>query len=197
MKPRDLEFLFEISAMRNMERGWKHQLGMDCANDVEHTFRVMFIALLLARMEGGVDENKVLKMALMHDIDESRTGDAEYVQKRYVSADSERVLKDMFDNTSFDDLRTGVAQEYHARETLEAKIVKDADNIDIDLELRELEDRGSLLPRKWKETTRRLVREEKLYTDSAKKLWDAIWEADPTDWHRKANKWIHMPEAGK
>jgi len=62
--------------------------------------------------------------------------------------------------------------------------------------LRELEERGSRLPRKWR-GNRKLVRHEKLYTNAARELWDALDSVDVADWHLAANKWLKMPQAGK
>lgn len=196
MNRRDIEFLFEIGSMRNVPRGWQQHVGIPCANNLEHSFRVVFLALILARMEGLKNEEKIIKMALVHDLAETRTTDLSYVQKVYVSADEEAAARDLFDNTSLVDLNKDVLAEYERRETIEAKIVKDADNLDIDLEQKELEERGSLLPKKWKKF-RRLIRDEKLYTESAKKLWDHLQKADVADWHMLANKWKKIPSAGK
>ncbi|MBI4993070.1 MAG: hypothetical protein HZC26_02960 [Candidatus Magasanikbacteria bacterium] len=79
---------------------------------------------------------------------------------------------------------------------MEAKIVKDADNLDVDVELREMAERGSKLPEKWQKF-RRFVRDEKLYTASAKKLLDEIQDSDPADWHLSNNKWLKIPNAGR
>ena len=136
-----------------------------------------------------------MKMALVHDLAESRTGDQGYQQAMYVQTDEERALHDMVMETSVVDFET-VADEYAKRDSLEAQVVKDADNLDIDLELRELEERGSQLPEKWK-SLRIIVRNEKLYTQAAKDLWDSLQEVDVADWHITANKWLTMPEAGK
>jgi len=193
---RDLEFLYELGSLRNIQRGWRQHLGVDCANDLEHTLRVIWLALIIARMEGVKNEDKIMKMALVHDIAETRVSDHGYVQKVYVEANEEMAALDLFKGTSFDDLHTDVLKEYKARKTIEAKIVKDADNLDIDLELKELEERGSLLPKKWAKF-RKLIRQEKLYTDSAKKLWDAIQKSDVDSWHQTSNKWVIIPEAGK
>lgn len=133
-------------------------------------------------------------MALMHDLAESRTTDLSYVQKMYCVPDEDKAATHMTDGSSFEDF-VDVFREYEKRECLEAKIVKDADNMDIDFELREMEERGSALPKKWKKF-RELIREEKLYTDSAKEMWDALQDADPADWHIAANKWVHDPTAG-
>jgi putative hydrolases of HD superfamily len=192
---RDLDFLYEIGSLRHVPRGWRQHLGFDIASDLEHTFRLIWIALMISRMEKSGDENKIIKMALVHDIAETRTSDHSYVQKVYVKSDEERAADDMFKDTSVNDYRQ-ILHEYEERTSIESKIVKDADNLDVDLELRELAEQGSKLPDKWA-TNRQLVRNEKLYTESAKKLWDQIQESDPSSWHMKSNKWIVDPTAGK
>jgi putative hydrolase of HD superfamily len=196
MKKRDLEFLFEIGTLRNQDRAWKQQLGMDVASDPEHCFRVAFLAMLLAEAEGVDSGEKILKMALVHDLAETRTGDFNYTQKVYVEADEARAAHDLFAGTAFAKLFTAELEEYERRESIEAKIVKDADNLDVDLELKELEERGSQLPKKWR-ATRKIVRDKKLYTASAKKFWDLVQRADVSSWHLKSNKWYKIPSAGK
>jgi putative hydrolase of HD superfamily len=192
----DINFLFELGTMRNVPRAWRQHFGLDCASVHEHTYRVVWLALMLARMEKNVDENKIIKMAMVHDISEIRTSDLGYIQKVYTKANDDQAAHDSLADTIFADFYTDIFQEYEKRESLEAKIVKDADNLDIDLELKELEERGSLLPAKLQDF-RKLVRNEKLYTESAKKVWDEIQSTDVSDWHLKANKWIKMPETGR
>jgi putative hydrolase of HD superfamily len=193
---RDIEFLYEIGSLRNLQRGWRQHLGVDCANVLEHTIRVIWLSLILARMEKVKNEEKILKMCLIHDIEETRTTDLSYIQKVYVNPDDNRAAKDLFNQTSLNDFYKDVFKEYNKRESIEAKIVKDADNLDIDIELKELEEKGSQLPKKWG-NFRRKVRNEKLYTKSAKKLWDAIQKSDVSSWHLVANKWLKILEAGK
>lgn len=192
---RDIELLFEVGSLRNMQRGWRQHLATDCANDLEHTMRVVWIALMLAKYEDQpVNEEKLMKMALVHDITETRTADHSYVQKVYVEEKEEMALTDIFEGTTRQDLQD-IAGEYKRRECIEAKLVKDADNLDIDIELKELAERGHTLVEEW-QGFRRKVRDEKLYTQSAKKLWDELQYAKPSDWHMKANKWLHIPKAG-
>ncbi|HEY9584171.1 MAG TPA: HD domain-containing protein [Candidatus Paceibacterota bacterium] len=196
MNKRDLEFLYEIGTLRNMDRAWKTIMATDVASDPEHTFRVIFLALLIARSEGVKNEEKIIKMALVHDIAEVRTNDHHYLHSVYVKADEHKASYDTFFGTSLADLNSKVLSEYEERKTIESKIVKDADNLDIDLELKEMDERGLKLPAKFVKF-RKLVRDKKLYTKSAKKLWDMIQKSDPADWHLKANKWVKLPKAGK
>jgi len=193
---RNIDFMYEIGSLRHVPRGWRQHLGFDVASDLEHTFRLIWLALLISRMEKQGDENLIIKMALVHDVPETRTSDHSYVQKVYVTADEERAANDMFKDTAFADLRVILAK-YESRDSIEAKIVKDADNLDVDLELKEIEELGSQLPKKWEKLNRRMVRDEKLYTESAKKIWDEIQQSDPSNWHRNINKWITDPTAGK
>lgn len=144
---RNIDFLYEIGSLRNVPRGWRQHLGFDVASDLEHTIRLIWLALLISRMEKQGDENLIIKMALVHDIAETRTSDLSYVQKVYVKADEERAADDMFKDTIFGDLRE-VIKQYEKRDSIEAKIVKDADNLDVDLELKEIEELGSKLPNK-------------------------------------------------
>jgi putative hydrolases of HD superfamily len=191
----DINFLFEIGSLRNVQRGWRQHLGMDCANVLDHTIRVIWLALIISRMEGTGDENKIIRMALVHDLSETRISDLSYIQKVYLKPDDKLAAKDSLSGTSLSDFYDEDFLEYEERKNIEAKIVKDADNLEVDLELKELAERGSKLPKKWKDL-RRLVREEKLYTESAKKMWDEIQTADVADWHLKSNKWIKIPESG-
>lgn len=192
---RDLEFLFEIGSLRNVQRLWRQHFGMDVANDLEHTIRVVWLALIIARMEKIVDEEKVLKMALIHDIAETRTSDHAHVHKSYVRSDERRAAHDIFSGTTVQDFEK-LLNEYRSRESHEAKIVKDADNLDVDFELRELAEKGSKLPEKWI-PGRRTIRDKKLYTKSAKKTWDLLQKSDSASWHISANKWLQSPRAGR
>ncbi len=176
----DIEFLFELGSLRNTQRSWRQFFGVDCANDLEHSMRVAFIALLLARRRGEGDEGLILTMALLHDLAESRTGDMNFLHKRYVKTDEHAAISDTFAGTSLADL-LDVVDQYKQRTSIEAKLVKDADILDVDVELRELEERGSGIPAKWRDD-RRKIRESELFTDEAKTLGAMIVEADPSTW---------------
>jgi len=195
MKNRDLDFLFEMGSMRNIPRAWVQHLGVPVASNLEHMMRVIFLALLIARREGKGDENTIIRMALVHDLAETRTADLAYVHKVYTDTYDARAAHDLFAGTTFTDF-DAAHDTYEKRDSIEAKIVKDADNLDIDLELKEFEEQGHKLPGKWK-AMRKFVRDKKLYTKTAKKLWDELQKADVSQWHMEANKWKKIPTAGR
>lgn len=179
---RDIEFLFELGSMRNVQRAWRQQFGVNVANNNEHAFRVAFIALILARAEGVKDEEKIMKMALVHDLEESRTADHSRFHKPYVNINKEKASKGIFKDTSLYNLYEDVIKEYEKRESIESQIVKDADRLDIDFELKELEERGHKIPDKWFES-RKSTQHKALYTDSAKELLDLLKDVDVSDWY--------------
>lgn len=178
---KDVDLLFELGCLRYVDRTWRQFLGGDMANVAEHSFRVMWIALLIAEQEKKGDVGTILQMALVHDATESRTGDVQYLSRQYTKRDETLAAADMFGRTSLKKYEE-IWKQYEKRDTIEAKIVKDADNIDVELELREQQHRGHDLKKIWKTRRRQGVRSI-LFTKTAKKLWDLIEKTNPHDWH--------------
>lgn len=187
---RDVEFLFEMGSVRFMERMWRRFLHDDFANQAEHHFRVFWIAMIIAAHEKGADTGRIAKLALVHDIAENRTGDVDYLARQYCERKSELAISDMLAGTAIEEEFHALFQEYEARETLEAKIVKDADNLDVDFELKEQAAKGSQLYNV-KHNMRDQVAQTKLYTKTAKKMYDALQTANPHDWHYNARNRIN------
>jgi putative hydrolases of HD superfamily len=184
MKNRDLELLFELGAIRYIQRTWRHFLGPDFANLAEHSMRVAWTALMIAKNEGVTNTDKILKMALVHDIPESRTGDVNYLQRQYTKRDEELAIRDMFKDTSFGEEFVDLWNEYEARSSIEGKIVKDADNLDVDFEIIEQKSKGYKIE-EWLKI-REHTHNTKLYTDTAKQIWKGMQSADPHAWHLNA-----------
>lgn len=190
---RDTELLYEIGCFRHVQRTWKRFHNPDVANASEHTFRVMWTALLLAKHEramGGVakklSEEKILKIAMAHDLAESRTGDVDYISRQYTTRDEEKGAHDMFSGTVFAKEVLPLLAEYEKRESLEAKIVKDADTLDVELELMEEQSRGNELGGKLLELRKDSVY-GKLFTESARRFWHKIRDTHPHSWHMNAS----------
>jgi len=184
MAKRDLEFLYEIGFLRFVDRSWKQFLGPNVANVNEHILRVVWIALYIARSEKVKSEEKILKLALVHDIGESRTGDTNPVTRQYNSQDDKKAVADITEQTVFESDFLKLYEEYKKRQTIEAKIVKDADNLDVDLEIMEQEASGYKRPKLWNKY--RDVAGKHLYTKSARDLYLQIKKSDPHDWHLNA-----------
>ncbi len=179
---RDLEFLFEIGTLRRLKRVWTQFLNPDAANNAEHLFRVAWIALTIAKKEKVNDHEKILKLALVHDIPETRTGDLHYLSRQYATRNEFLAMEDIFEETVHKDEMMELFKEYEERKSIESKIVKDADNIDCELELAEMKDTGYSLGKIWSKSRKEHLY-PKLYTKTAKELYNAIAVANPHDWH--------------
>ena len=182
---RDIEFLYEIGTLRFIDRSWKHLLSADVQNLSEHHLRTLWIALVLAKHEGLRDTEKIMKLAIVHDLSESRTGDVDFVQREYVKRNEKLGISEVFRGTVFGGEYVSLWNEYSEQRTPEARVVKDADNLDVDFEIAELLSKGLKVPERWLEV-RRFAAKSKLNTKSAKALWKALQKSNPHDWHVNA-----------
>lgn len=184
----DINLLFEMGNIRLIDRMWRRFQGTHFANLAEHHFRTFWIAMVIAAHENKADTGKIAKMVLIHDLAESRTGDVDMLSRQYVERHEEMAMQDMLEGSALKDEFYALWEEYEKRESLEAKIAKDADNLDVDFELAEqaVQGNGSLRDRKLE--MRDFVAKEKLYTDTAKKLYDQLKEADPHAWWHQSER---------
>lgn len=197
MAKRDIEFLFEIGSLRNVPRAWQQVLTGKVQNISEHLFRTTMIGWIIAVSE-KVDVSKVVKMCLIHDIAESRTGDIAPIHRSYVTRHEELAETHIFQDTVFEKEMSVLFKEYNERKSLEAKIVKDADNLDVDLELKELARIGDSVAIEYQKNHRPIIKVTKLYTKTAKRMWEEIRKADPNDWHKVlTSNWLKSKKGAK
>lgn len=181
---RDIDFLFEMGNIRFIERQWKRFLRDDFANLAEHHFRMFWIAMIIAAHEKNVDTGKIAKMVLIHDIAESRVGDVDYLARQYVVRNEKLAIEDMLSETSIEKEFYELWKEYEDRTSIEAKIVKDADNLDVDFELNEQAARGSRLKELW-EDNRSNVAKNHMFTETGKAIAEQLATTDPHRWHNE------------
>jgi 5'-deoxynucleotidase YfbR-like HD superfamily hydrolase len=175
-----INFLYEMGSIRHIQRTWTRFAGAEFANLAEHHFHVFWIAMIIAAHEKNVDSGKIAKMVMVHDISESRTGDVDYLSRQYVIRNEELGIQDMLHDTKIEQEFTQLWHEYEKRESLEAKIVKDADTLNVDFELMEQATRGNNLRERW---SHRSKVAESLYTQTAKQLYAQLMDSDPHAWH--------------
>lgn len=169
------DFLFEIGTLRNMQR--MHCQTLPQANDTiaSHSFEVAIIGMVLAKME-NVDENKVLKMCLFHDIAEARTGDANFIHSHYVKSDEKKAIEDQYSETPIEKDVIEILDEYEEKKSKESIVAKDADLINQTiLQCNYLKDSKDLA--RWNRHSMKLLK-----TKSAKKLAKVIINKSPFDW---------------
>jgi putative hydrolase of HD superfamily len=181
-------FLFEVGMLKRTPRTGLQFLGSGEESVAEHVFRVVFIGYTLARLEPGVDEKKVIKMCFLHDLPETRTGDLNYVNKKYVTADEDKAICDLAETIPFGaDIQT-VIEEFNQCETKEAMLANDADQLELILMLKEYKDLGNRYADEWISYAVKRLRTEK-----AQQLAAAIRDTDSTSWWftDKSDWWIN------
>lgn len=188
----DVDMLYELGELRNIVRYFQYSQG--ASSVAEHTLRVCYIATILAKREGA-DVFKTLQIALFHDAAEVRTGDAHVWQKPYVTLHTERAVRDMFEPTTLADV-IPLIMEYEERGSLEAKIVKDADVIECEMEMRELKEMGSKFHSFFEEHGDTQYIYDKLRTESGRALYKTVCERRPLDRCLVANNSIKNGKHG-
>lgn len=189
-----ISFFYEIGNLRKVVR--THQqtlLSQDLTDNIaSHSFRTTFIGYFLAK-ELNADADKVLKMCLLHDIEETRAGDQNWVHKRYIKVYEEEIRKEQLEEVPNSKELLEVSKEYQERKTLEAKIAKDADLLDQIFLLKEYELQGNKEATDWlkgshkEKACQESQQEKQMFTKLAKQIakeakkqkpslwWDNLW----------------------
>lgn len=165
-------FLHLVTNLKRTKRtGWLDR-GLDPAEAesiADHSYRVALLAWLIASLDGDgprVDPNRVLLVALAHDLPEALAGDlppydAEilpgeaghperhaFLNRRQTRSADRQAAKRAAEAAALDELLAGLPadlaaqlrgawEEYEARETPEAKLVRQADKLETYLQSRE------------------------------------------------------------
>ena len=172
------EFLFETMLLKRVRRTGYQFLGPGKESVAEHTFGVMCIAWTLARLAPEADEGRLLAMCLIHDLPEARMGDLNHVQKKYVTANEKMAVAHMTRGLPFGPDIQVLLDEFNARESVEAQLAHDADQLAFLLDLKSLSDMGYAAPDKWAGHVKTRLQTDagiKLSESIAKTEWDSWW----------------------
>lgn len=145
---RIVEFLFEVGSLRRMPRIHLKNLGKTEDSVADHSFRVAIIGYILAHLE-GVNADRVFKMCMFHDIPESRTGDRNWVHKKFVKVNLPQAIKAQLKDLPIEKEISGILKEYSAKKTKESVIAKDADTLEQIFQLKEYADQGNKEAERW------------------------------------------------
>ncbi len=144
----------DILRLKRLRRSGYLFYGLpDAEHIADHVFSVAWWAMVLAdrlRMEGyGVDVEKVVRMALIHEIGEARLGDLHYearellgegVVQRAEEGALRRVLHPL--DPGLRDRYTALWKEFEEGKSLEARVVRLADRLDLLLQSLQYESQG-------------------------------------------------------
>lgn len=183
-----VNLLFEAGMLKRTPRTGLQFLGTGSESVAEHTFRVTFIGYVLAQIEKDVDEAKLIKMCLLHDLHEARTGDLNYMNKKYVKIDEKKAINDLTKTLPFGEDISNSVEEFNSGKTKEALLANDADQLDLILMLKEIKDLGNEYADEWIRFALK-----RLKTGTAKELAKKILDTDSTHWwfEDKSDWWVN------
>ncbi len=174
------DLLFEVGMLKRTPRTGYRFLGTGEESVAEHLFSAAFIGYVLAQLEKNVDAFKVIKMCLFHDIPEARTGDQNYVYKKYVQVDEKRAVEDLAAGLPFAEEIKGLIAEFNDQKTQEALLSHDADQLELLLRLKEHKDLGNRYADEWLRNSAK-----RLQTEVGRRLAEAILQTDFSTWWLK------------
>ncbi|GAA0616980.1 HD domain-containing protein [Streptomyces crystallinus] len=177
-------FLYEAGTLKQARRtGWWMAGVRDPESVAEHSWRTSLIATIIAKLEGA-DPARAAFLAAWHDTQETRTGDVNYLGKKYwagadpraVTADQTAGMPDVLASAVRD-----LVDEYEAKESPEAVCARDADKLECMLQGIEYRAQGYEHAQRWIDNSR-----ARLVTDTANRLADELLRQNSLDWLRTA-----------
>nr|BEK69363.1 HD domain-containing protein [Kitasatospora purpeofusca] len=177
-------FLFEAGTLKHTKRtGWWMAGVRDPESVAEHSWRTSLLASIIARLEGA-DPARAAFLATWHDVAETRTGDVNYVGKKYAtSADPQAVTADQvagMPEVLASTVRDLIA-EHEGKESPEAICARDAAKLECLIQGVEYLAQGYANAQRWIDNSY-----GRLIAKTAKDLADAVLAADSLDWLRRA-----------
>lgn len=177
-----VDLLFELGRLKRLPRtGWS-DVGVKYPESVaDHSYRAAAMAYFLAK-ETGADRNRCAVLALFHDVIETRIGDLSKTNKMYLNktAVERKALADWRrDYRQMGDVAALLA-EFSAQKTLEAKTARDAEIVELVVQLKEYEPQISA------EAFKRFARNTKklLRTKEGRALYNRVLRSDTNWWKR-------------
>jgi putative hydrolases of HD superfamily len=181
-------FLFEAGMLSKTPRSGYQFLGSGKESVAEHVLRTIFVGYALCKMDTALDEFRVLKMCTLHDLPEARTGDMNYVNKKYVAVDEEKAVRELTEHLFFGNDIKEFIDEFNGKETKESLTARDADQIAFILQLKEYGDLGNKYAEEWISYAL-----QRLTTEAGKELAGKIIQTDSSSWwfKEKSDWWVN------
>lgn len=175
------DFIFETGILAAFKRSGFDFLGSSSQNIASHSFRTSIIGYMLASFTEGADVAKTVFLCLFHDIPETRTGDINYFQKKYVKKDEGKAIEDICGGLGKLAHIGDYINEFNEKKSKESIIACDADVLELIFTLKEEQDKGNEQAAIWIENAMK-----RLETETAKDLANAGLGRKYYDWWQKA-----------
>jgi putative hydrolase of HD superfamily len=172
-----LDFVSSLGKVKMIPRsGWiSHGISLQEVESVaDHSFSTTVLAMLLADLEVAngrrINIERVLRLALLHDLPEALTFDISKSYLEYLGMRGEAIKREL-EQAAWKHLIEGIEKgairkryaqlqsEFNAEQTIESMIVHAADRLDLLLQIVEYRRRGypkAILADLWKSTSQKL-----------------------------------------
>ena len=133
------DFFFQIAGLKKLPRsGWKIKLGLTNSESVaEHSYMMSVMAMILSDLK-NLDSEKIIKMTILHDWAESKIGD---FMPEEIGYDKKSELETYAMMEILETLPAQIKAQYETlwneflvRETTEARLVHEVDNLEMALQ---------------------------------------------------------------
>lgn len=175
--------IFESLHLKRIKHEWWRLCGVESPDSVaEHSLNAAQIGYILAKMEGA-DVQKVVTMLVWHDMTETRSGDHNKIAARYLLGKKEaeeKIIHDQFDWLPFADDIFALFHEFEEKTTLEGKIAKDADYLEVAFQAKMYVELGHVEAMNWIQNVGNALR-----TESAKQIWQEMNQTSFVDWWKQ------------
>lgn len=181
-----VNFIYESGMLSKTPRSGLWYLGTGHQSVAEHITRTALIAYSLSYLSPRADKGKIVLMCLMHDLGEGRTSDLSYVHQKYGRLAEKEAVDDLSKTLPFGKEIKKLYKEYKQRETLEAKLVKDADYLEWLATMREEEIKGNKKAKAWA-----AIAFKRLKTPAGIKIGKQMLSTHPDDWFFNVMVQVH------
>lgn len=170
-------FIYETGILSKTPRSGLWFLGTGAQSVAEHLLRTLYIGYVLSSLHPKANRERILLMCLFHDLGEARTSDLNYVHQRYGRLAEDHAIDDLSKSVPFGGEIRELYRESVAKKTLEAKLTKDADQLEWLCTLREEEVKGNTKARTWLSSVYK-----RLKTPVGKRLAKVLLTTHPDAW---------------
>ena len=145
-----LAVILEANELKAIPRmGWRVRGVRDGESVAEHSYAVAFICMILAdRLAVELDREKLLMIALLHDLPEHMLGDIHAPATGLLGEDvkeaaEERILRQLFDGAEGGERYIELWKEFADRSSVEGRLVRAVDKLEMFTQAYQYESAGN------------------------------------------------------
>ncbi|MDP3771410.1 MAG: HD domain-containing protein [bacterium] len=181
-----VDFIYETGILSKTPRSGLWFLGTGSQSVAEHLFRTALIGYVLSHLTPEANRDRVIFLCLLHDLGEGRTSDLNYVHQKYGRLAESKAVEDLAANLPFGGEILEACREASAKVSLEAKLAKDADQLEWLTTMREEAVKGNTKAQSWAE-----IAFQRIKTDAGKQLGQLLLTTHPDHWwFDETDKWF-------